>query len=315
MALIDVLRKKKRVPTAAPVTAGEVQQQAATGATGKTQVGSGPALSNIAGQQAAQTIQTEQQALATQGALAADAQATQLAEQEAAQDVQAQGQQIQREQALVDITAKEQMRGQQLQTEAEMKAAGLGAREQDYYTKLNNQYANTLANLASERGIVENDLFQDLSQQVDSLSDEKAASQLEQLAHTLALSDKTYLNEIEMIGAERNLRDELSFRREANQLVFGKNLEILNNRLDAERLMNMDARQFREEMARIDINTALEIANHAAKAQAAANIISGAVELGQAYAGKSGGTSDTEFRSDYGISEQGDTSGSFGGPR
>lgn len=316
MALIDVLRKKPNQAQPAAITAGQVQEQAATGATGKAQVpATGPATSNIAGQLAGQQMKQAGEGLATEQALAGTQLAQQAEEQKAAQALQAQGQQIQREEALKDITAKEQMTGQRLQTQAEMERVGRGERERSFYTNLNNQYANTLADLASQRGIVENDLFQNLSQEMESLSDAQSASRLEQLAHSLAMSDRSYMDEIEMIGAERGLRDELAFKREANQLVFGKNLEILNKRLDAESLLNADAREFKRAMAEIDINTAIEIAQQAAKAQAAANIIQGGVILGTQAAMKYGSTPETDvsFREEYGISPQG--SSTFGGPR
>jgi hypothetical protein len=313
MALIDVIRKKKPTIGTAPVSAGDVQQQAATGATGKVQEGQAPSPSNIAAQQAAQEVGTQQQALNLERSLAAGDQATQLAEQQAAQATAAQGQQIQREQTLADLTTKEQMRGQRLQTEEEMQRVGVGEREKSYYTRLNNQYADSLANLANERGVVENDLFQSLSQEMDSLTDDEAASRLEQTAHALAMADKSYLDEIERIGAERNLRDEINFKREAANLVFGKNLELLNRRLDSERLLNMDAREFKTEMAQMDINFAIEIAQQAAKAQAAANIISGGVKAASALDWSSDSSSDQGFREDYGVSPMG--SSTFGGPR
>ena len=205
------------------------------------------------------------------------------------------------------------MRGQRLQTEEEMQRAGVGEREKSYYVKLNNQYADSLANLANERGVVENDLFQSLSQEIDSLTDDEAAARLEQTAHALAMADKSYLDEIERIGAERNLRDEINFKREAANLVFGKNLELLNKRLDSERLLNMDAREFKTEMAQMDINFAIEIAQQAAKAQAAANIISGGVQAASAIDWSSDSSSDQSFRESYGAPSEG--SSTFGGPR
>jgi hypothetical protein len=194
-----------------------------------------------------------------------------------------------------------------------MQRVGVGEREKSYYTKLNNQYADSLANLANERGVVENDLFQSLSQEMDSLTDDEAASRLEQTAHALAMADKSYLDEIERIGAERNLRDEINFKREAANLVFGKNLELLNRRLDSERLLNMDAREFKTEMAQMDINFAIEIAQQAAKAQAAANIISGGVQAASALDWSSDSSSDQSFREDYGAPSEGRST--FGGPR
>jgi hypothetical protein len=313
MALIDVIRKKKPNIGTAPVSARDVQKQAATGATGKVQEGQAPSPSNIAAQQAANEVGAQQQALNLERSLAAGDQATQLAEQQAAQATAAQGQQIQREQSLADLTAKEQMRGQRLQTEEEMQRAGVGEREKSYYVKLNNQYANSLANLANERGVVENDLFQSLSQEMDSLTDDEAASRLEQTAHALAMADKSYLDEIERIGAERNLRDEINFKREAANLVFGKNLELLNKRLDSERLLNMDAREFKIEMAQMDINFAIEVAQQAAKAQAAANIISGGVQAASAIDWSSDSSSDQSFREEYGAPSEGRST--FGGPR
>lgn len=295
MALLDILRKRQQqalapqAPTSSP-TAGELESLAATGATGRTQTPTGPATSSLAGQLAQQQTAQAQQQLGTEQALQAAGMAQDIQAQQEQMDLAAQEQALRRGQQQASLAAQAQMQGAQRQTQAEMARQARSAQERQYLNNLTNQYANQLADLASQRGIVEQDLFSDFSQNIAQLSDAKAAAGLEQLAHSLALADRQYVDQLTRLGAERDLMDEIAFRREANELVFKNNLEILADKHDKQRLLNMDAREFRKEMAQMDINEAIRIAQQAAKAQGAANILKGGVgiasSLSSYYAGQ-----------------------------
>ena len=295
MSLLDVLRKRQKkalapqAPSSSP-TAGELERLAVTGATGRQQAATGPATSSLAGQIAQQQATQAQQQLGTEQALQAAGMAQDIQAQQEQLDLAAQEQALRRGQQQAGITAQTQMEGAQRQAQAEMSRTARSAQERQYLTNLTNQYANQLADLASQRGIVEQDLFSDFKQNVAQLSDAKAAAGLEQLSHALALSDRQYVDQLNRLGAERNLMDEIAFKREANELVFQNNLDILSDRLDKQRILNMDAREFKKEMAQMDINEAIRIAEQAAKAQATANILKGgigvATSLSSYYAGQ-----------------------------
>ena len=281
MSLLDVLNKRK---TPAAPSSGDIEKLATTGATGKAQAtGASGATSSLAGQVAGQQAQSA--AEATQDAQISTAGAIQQGtqEQKAALDLASQAQALRRGQQTADLTAGAQTAAAGRQAQTDMKRQARSAEESQYLNNITNAYAESLSELASQRDTVTQDLFANFRQSTEELSDAKAAARLEQTAHAMAMSDRSYLDEITRIGAERNLMDEISFRREVNDLTFGNTLDILDQRMDAQRILNMDAREFKQEMAQMDINTAIELASQAAKAQAAASILQGTTAAGKSY--------------------------------
>jgi hypothetical protein len=271
MALIDVLRKKQQQLTQqrgpAPASVQGMQQQIATGMTGKAQQQQGPAVSGIGQQIAQQQAQAQQQALSQQQ----EQQATQLAQgieqQQAEQAFQQRQLGAQRGEALAGLTTQEQMAAERRQAKDELADMQLTAQERAFTETVSNKYSNALADLASERGIVENNIFQNLANERKSLDADKYLAQLSQNAHMLAMSDRRYVAHIQKIGALNDLRDTIAFKKEAMQLTFGQNLKILSRSFDQQRLLNADQRQFAEEMSKMSIDDALAIAEQALKAQ------------------------------------------------
>ena len=277
MALIDVLRKKQQQITQqrgpAPASVQGMQQQIATGMTGKAQQQQGPAVSGIGQQIAQQQAQAQQQALSQQQ----EQQATQLAQgieqQQAEQAFQQRQLGAQRGEALASLTTQEQMAAERRQAKDELADMQLTAQEKAVAETLSNRYANALADLASERGIVENNIFQDLANERKSLSADKYLAALSQRAHVLAMSDRRYVAQIQQIGAMNDLRDTIEFKKEAQALQFGENLKILSKSVDQQRLLNADKRQFAEEMSKMSLDDAFAIAEQALKAQETSAIV------------------------------------------
>lgn len=311
MALLDVLKatQQSRQPAAnaaATPTAAELQSLAATKATGKAVAPTAaPATSNIAGQVAATNN-------------AATAASTQQATDNASNAlVQTAGQQ----QQAIDLTKNSQATATQsaianLQTEQSLANTQRGVKEDmatsavnqkvDLETKeFTNKYATAAADLASQRGIAENDIFQDYNQAIQQVGLEKATSNLEQTAHILAMSDAKYVDELKRVGMELNLQDDISFKREASTLALQKNLEILSKGFDMERLINADRRTFTEQMSTMDLNMALSIAAQAAKEAAAVQTISGVTNA--VGAGAKAGVFDDMFSGNTKIESSGPT--------
>ena len=287
MALLDVLKNtmsvKKAQNTVGPA-AGDIQNLIQTKQTGKAQgPAGGPATSNIAGQVQAQADATTAQSQAFGMNLAAGQQAQQAADQQAQLDQQAAAQAQNTATNRANILAQESMAGQQRNAAAESAQRRLTAGADAQTLELNNKYANAVQTLASERGISENEIFQNFQQETAKLGLEKSAAMLEQLGHTLAMSDQRYVDTLKQIGAENNLIDDIAFKREANTLAFQKDLEILSQQFDMERLINADERTFQREMAQLDINTALSMAAQAAREASATQMINGTVNMGTAY--------------------------------
>lgn len=88
----------------------------------------------------------------------------------------------------------------------------------------------------------------------------KDKSRLEQLGFTMRLGNDKYLTELDRQAKVANLRDALSFEEEMYRTIFADEEELLRNNLDFRAMLSADERQFREEMANISIDMALELA-------------------------------------------------------
>jgi len=294
MALLDILNKKKANRQAAPVQAADITKQMAATQSGKAAAPtSGPQQSNVASQVTQDNVNAQAGAIDTQNTLA-NQQTTQAAiGQENQFKKQQSSLEDNKQSALKDVAANNQMQdSSRAETESEA-IKRVQSQETQQATKLGNAYAQSLQQLASDRGIAENSLF-DLSQQSQAeLDSDKTQAYLAQVAHAAAMSDKKYVDAINAIGQERNLRDNIAFQKEALRLNMGRDFEILGQQFNAAELANMDSREYQKTIAQMDINTALSMAAQAAKEQKYMDTIKGTTELAKVgvdtYA-KSGGS-------------------------
>lgn len=287
MALLDVLRKKKQQLGPGPTTpqAGDMAALQATAATGKAgRAGTGPQMSNVGAQLAGQQGQAARQALNVQGMQQQQALGAAEQAQEDQFKLAQKGLEQRAEQQQADLLTQETMQNQQRQAQDEMALKDRKAKEARTGQLMTNQYANALANLASQRGIAEQQLFEEARQVRSELDHDKYLSYLDQVAHSAAMSDRKYVDEITKIGQMRNLKDQLAFKKEAAQIAFGNDFEILRQNFDMQKLINADRRQAQQIISQMDIDTALKMAEIASKEAAYTNIIKGAAGLGSAYA-------------------------------
>lgn len=278
-SLMDII-KSKRPAQPAPQSAQAMRTMGTTAMTGKEGgPQTGPAMSNIAAQQAAQAGQAaaSQQQLGQTMAMQqlGAAEKTQQEQQQLAQDAQ-QRQFLQQQQQL---TTQQLVADQRRAVEADMATEALTAAERNQSKQLQSGYDNALKDLATQRGISEQEIFQWAKQNRQQLGAEKYRSFLEQTAHAMAMADQQYVDTLRREGQIRNLQDQIAFKKEATQLAFGQNYQILGQQFNMQRLMGMDARQFRTEMAKMDMNTALALAEQASKEAAYKNMLMGATNI------------------------------------
>jgi len=268
MALLDMLRKRMssvQKPATQAADVGALESQITAGQTGRVQQATGPAASGIGSQLAAQQAQAQQEALTSQQQQATEQLAGQIALGEEGQALAEKGLEQQRGQALSQLSAQGVMAAEQREAREDLKAMELEAKSSMFADKMTNAFANHLKDLATERGIAEQDMFAAFNREQQSLSADKAAARLHQLGHVLALSDRQYVDTIMTIAKEENLRDELEFKQTSYELIMGKDLELMQDRMDFQAALNMDAREFKKEMFNMDMDTAMELAEIAAK--------------------------------------------------
>lgn len=219
--------------------------------------------------------------LGEQAALTAGRQA--LREQTFAErlgEVQARG----REQALVEQQAlaerrlgqEEELAQERLAAEAAAARAGVTAAEEEARLRriakgeattadINAQAEQRLRDLASARNIQMDDLFAQFEASNLELADRKDAAQLEQMAFNLAMQDKKYLDELDKIGQQRTLENDLSYDEELQRISMEANLDQLMDDIGFQSSRKVADRDYQRQLAQIDIDTAIEIARASAR--------------------------------------------------
>jgi hypothetical protein len=279
MSLLDVLKKRKS-GLGIPQSAGEIATKSTEAATGKA-VGpqTGPQMSNIGAQQSAAAAKSTEQQQAVKQTLAA----TELAKAADAQTEQfklASEQQRSRvANKRADLVADEYVNKSSLAAQDDIAIQEMTSREKRANSETVNRYSEALADLASSRGIAEQEIFEWVRQEQERLGADRTKAWLEQTVHMMAMSDNKYLHQIRQVGATNRLTESLKFAKEATKLQFGQDLELLQNKLDSQSILNANEREMRLLLSEMDIDTALAMANQAVREQAYAGAISGTTEV------------------------------------
>lgn len=276
MSLMDIINKRKQSFGSAPVSSETLanQQSQLTGKEPMAQQAA-PEMSNIQARLAAQTGQNQmaQQQLEQQTQLSGLAQQEQIQKQQFEMQTQAQQQSALAQ--TQDIMAKQTMSDLSRQQEEDIAIKNITNQEQMRLKEMNTVYADSLSRLASERGIAEQELFQYAKQKKSELNLAEHVSFLEQTAHMMALSDKKYVDTLDMIGRTNRLNDEIEFKKESQRIAFGNDFDILIQKFGQEALLNEDMRSYRKAIAELDIQTALSMAEIAYKEKQYKQIIQG----------------------------------------
>lgn len=144
--------------------------------------------------------------------------------------------------------------------------------------------------LQQSNSIRKQQLLGDLGRDRASLDLDKDRAKLEQLAFTMRLSDKKYVDQLEAEGYRKRLDSDLGFKEELQKSIFGSNTDLVKKGLGNKDVLSADNREFAQALANIDINAALQVAsNEAADAKQAA-MISGVGGLATAGVGYYGST-------------------------
>ncbi len=173
--------------------------------------------------------------------------------------------------ARTQISTREDLTGMQRQ-----------ATESTKTVQINNAAEQKLKELASDRRVTSADLFQSFDHSNQELEQRKDAAELEQLGFLLAMRDKSYLDELERVGQERGLQDEMAFREESTRLAFGNSTSDLLSKLGFQSAFNSDEREFEKQLSGIDAEGALAIATSAIKDANNQAVVQGGIQTAKA---------------------------------
>jgi len=113
-----------------------------------------------------------------------------------------------------------------------------------------------------QRQIQTDQLLQDLEQNRAAISVDKQRAALEQVASNMALQDRKYLDELRREGERRRLDNANAFKIEQTRAILGNNEQLLRKALGDKDLLATDEREFRRQMGRMDLDTALSMARN-----------------------------------------------------
>ena len=104
-----------------------------------------------------------------------------------------------------------------------------------------------------------NALINDLTRHGQTMDTQKLMAKTEQLGFLMSLSDEKHIAELQDIAARKRLDSDAAFKLELQQDVFSAYQDIMKDSLAFKSMMNADKREFETAMAKMDMNTALEI--------------------------------------------------------
>lgn len=262
MALIDALQKRlKSRPQATPIASQQEQiQKTLAAGTGKAIEAGGPGASHIGEQVAIGGTQAAEKQIQLQGQQIAASLGQ--AKKELEEKKKLTSQQLAQKQAISEaaLAQKQALGVQEIDTQQELNTKRIQAAETQQIKKINNSAIQGLKQLASTRKVTIDNIFKSFEFETKELEFRKDAAKLEQVGFLLAMRDEAYIQELNRIGTERNLREQLEFDAELQSILLGDQTQALLDELGFQRSYNQSEREFKIKMANIDIESAIKLA-------------------------------------------------------
>jgi len=291
LSLLDTIRANLSKPAKEAVQTDDLTSTIQSATTGKAATSAGPQADRMQEQVAVQQNKAEQQQVRMDGMLAAAdienkfdtiSHQKEMAEQQLASQKQISVEQLQAQKidAGMKLNWREELSGKKRDSMYRMETA-----------RINHQSRKAFANLASEYETTTEDIFSQFAASTKELAFRKDAAELEQIGFTMALQNRQYVENINQIAQERRLTDAVSFAEETQRLILGEELLQYAEEIGFREIMDMSDRDFKDEMANINIEQALEMASMMNKSnaemmkyEAIGGIASGAVQIAGAMA-------------------------------
>jgi hypothetical protein len=207
-----------------------------------------------------------------------------------------------RQSSIKEKMAEQQTRqaGQQLQQAGQIQAAQLEEREADIGQReviQEQQFQENLKNIQANFDQRSNSILQQFESGQKRLDNSRDLEELEQVGFEARLQNKQYIDQLTSEGDKKRLDNSLVFKQEMARNVLKDNQDLLTNDLAFKAITEADDRQFQREIADMDINYAMDIANNAAKSASQRQTIEGVgglVSAGIEYGAKTGAFSSGE---------------------
>lgn len=243
---------------------------------GKGTAAVGPKASNIQEQTAIANVRGQQRQQQQQ----ANIMASYLEEQQRQQTAQTQfaekSQNQKFSEALKGLQQQQQMQQEQQAFRQQQGQKQLDTQYRLSTQQISNEAQQGIQKLAQDRNLDVNNLFREFNYSSLQLEDRKDAADLEQRAFMYSLSDQKYLKQLQSIGQQRQLADQLNFQRETLDIALGNELSSVLDELEFKEALSADQHTFARKLADINLDQALQIARAQARSEATTSVIKGA---------------------------------------
>lgn len=162
------------------------------------------------------------------------------------------------------------------------------------------------ASIAQARGLdtVQNrirtqQVLDDLGRNKESLDLQKDNASLEQVASSLRLQDKQYLDNLQREGNTRRLNNSLEFNEALTQSIFDDNQDLLEKNLAGQSILNANQRDFSKALAQMGANDAYSMFKTGQQTAQEQQMWQSIGALGTAGVGAYGNMSDAADKKEY----------------
>ena len=191
-----------------------------------------------------------------------------------------------RQSALQEKMAERQTQigAQQLQQKGQIQAEQIGQREADIAQRETQQQEQSQEQFANLQDSMENRTNQILAQFESgekSLDNLKNLAELEQVGFGLRLQNKQYINQLQSEGEKVRLDDLLEFKSQMAQDILKDQENLMVDKVAFDRVISANDREFSQELANMDIDYAMSMADNSIKQEQARQVASGIGSLVQ----------------------------------
>ena len=125
-------------------------------------------------------------------------------------------------------------------------------------------------------------ILQDFQQGKARLDLGKDKARMEQALFGLRLTNKKYVDQLQLEGRKRRLDNAVAFKEALTETLFSKELDLLKSDITFKRALQADEREFSRLLADLSIETALRLAAQESDAMEVAQLISGGKQVAKA---------------------------------
>ena len=185
-----------------------------------------------------------------------------------------------RQSALQEAVAEQQTKAgqQQLGLRGRLQAEQLGQQQADIAQRTQQEGAQFQEQMKAAQADFDrrsNSMLDQFEAGQKSLKSQQDVADLEQLGFDIRMQNDQYVNQLQDIGKRNRLDNQLEFKKQLAQNVFKDQQDLLTNQLAFDRIVSADDREFTQELANMDINYAMQVADSAAKAASQRQVMQG----------------------------------------